>query len=354
MSEDGADKQHAPTEKRLQDARAKGEVPRSADLAAAAGYGGLLIAVAVAGGAVVSGAGSAGMVLLGQADRMTLGQAAGGFIGAVALAVAPLFLLPGVAALTAYLAQRAVVAAPAKLLPKLNRISPLAGFANRFGRRALIEFAKSFAKLCILACVLGLYLAAETPGLIAATGLSPGPAARLMMGHLTAFLMLVFLVSLAIGGVDLLWQRAEHLRRHRMSRKEMTDEMKEAEGDPHLRAQRRQRAMEVAGNRMLAEVPKADVVIVNPTHVAVALRWDRGARRAPVCVAKGVDEIAARIRERAAAAGVPLHRDPPTARLLHAAVPLGQEIAPEHYRAVAAAIRFAEAMRRRARRRRRI
>jgi flagellar biosynthetic protein FlhB len=100
---------------------------------------------------------------------------------------------------------------------------------------------------------------------------------------------------------------------------------------------------------MLADVAKADVIIVNPTHFAVALRWDQASGRAPVCVAKGVDEIAARIRERAAEAGVPLHSDPPTARLLHATLKIGQEIHPDHYRVVAAAIRFSEAMRKKAR-----
>ncbi|MGB8814338.1 MAG: EscU/YscU/HrcU family type III secretion system export apparatus switch protein, partial [Paracoccaceae bacterium] len=121
-----------------------------------------------------------------------------------------------------------------------------------------------------------------------------------------------------------------------------------SEGDPHAKAQRRQRGYDIATNKMLADVATADVIVVNPTHYAVALKWDRTAKRAPICVAKGVDEIAARIRERAAEAGVPIHRDPPTARALHASVELGQEIRPEHYRAVAAAVRFAEAMRRRA------
>ncbi|NCM97925.1 MAG: flagellar biosynthesis protein FlhB, partial [Rhodobacterales bacterium] len=134
--------------------------------------------------------------------------------------------------------------------------------------------------------------------------------------------------------------------------KEMMDENKDSEGDPHTKAARRQRGYDIATNRMLEDVPQADVIVVNPTHYAVALKWDRAARRAPVCVAKGVDEIAARIRERAAAAGVPIHRDPPTARALHASVEIGQEIRPDQYRAVAAAIRFAEAMRKRARQRR--
>jgi flagellar biosynthetic protein FlhB len=135
-----------------------------------------------------------------------------------------------------------------------------------------------------------------------------------------------------------------------MSRKEMLDEFKANEGDPHLKSARRQRAQEVATNRMLTDVAKADVVVVNPTHYAVALRWDRTKRGAPICVAKGVDEIARRIRERAAEHGIPIHRDPPTARAMHASVEIGQEIRPEHYRAVAAAIRFADSMRKRARR----
>jgi flagellar biosynthetic protein FlhB len=116
-----------------------------------------------------------------------------------------------------------------------------------------------------------------------------------------------------------------------------------------VKAQRRGRAEAIATNRMLLDVPKADVVIVNPTHVAVALKWSRAKGSAPACVAKGEGELALKIREVAATAGVPLHADPPTARALHATVAVGREIAPEHYRAVAAALRFAERMRRAAR-----
>ena len=127
------------------------------------------------------------------------------------------------------------------------------------------------------------------------------------------------------------------------------DENKQSDGDPHAKSQRRQRGQEIALNQMLLDVGKADVILVNPTHYAVALKWQRGDRSAPICVAKGVDEIAARIREAAAVAGVPVHSDPPTARAVHASVKVGHPIRPEHYAAVAAAIRFAEAMRKRAR-----
>jgi len=149
-----------------------------------------------------------------------------------------------------------------------------------------------------------------------------------------------------------MWQLFQHQRRNRMSRQELVDENKDSEGDPHTKLQRRQRGQAIAMNQMLTDVGRADVIVVNPTHYAVALKWQRGDRTAPICVAKGVDEIAARIREAGAAAGVPIHSDPPTARALHATVELGAPIRPEHYSAVAAAIRFAEAMRKRAGKRR--
>ncbi|OYU17392.1 MAG: hypothetical protein CFE34_16050 [Rhodobacteraceae bacterium PARR1] len=113
-------------------------------------------------------------------------------------------------------------------------------------------------------------------------------------------------------------------------------------------AHRRQRGQEIALNRMLADLPGADVVIVNPTHYAVALKWNRAAGVPPVCIAKGTDEVALRIRQAAAQHGIPVRHDPPTARALHASVRIGEPIRPDHYRAVAAAIRFAEALRRKA------
>lgn len=157
------------------------------------------------------------------------------------------------------------------------------------------------------------------------------------------------LVAITIGILDIVWQRLNHIRKNRMSRQELIDEMKDAEGDPVTKQQRRARGISLAMNQMLADVPKADVVIVNPTHYAVALKWDASSRRAPVCVAKGTDEIAARIREIAAEHAVPIQRDPPTARALYAGVQIGDEIPRDHYRAVAAAIRFAEGLRKKAR-----
>ena len=160
------------------------------------------------------------------------------------------------------------------------------------------------------------------------------------------FIFIVVVVSSVIGAVDLIWQRAEHIRKNMMSLQEIRDELRDQEGDPMAKQARRQRSQEIVANKMLVDVPSASVVVVNPTHFAVALRWDGEAGTAPICVAKGVDEVARRIREIAAEHRVPIHRDPPTARTLYSEVEIGQEIFTEHYEAVAAAIRFAERIKR--------
>ena len=130
-----------------------------------------------------------------------------------------------------------------------------------------------------------------------------------------------------------------------MTHQEIKDESKQAEGDPYMRASRRERGREIANNRMLHDVASADVIITNPTHYAVAMKWTRAEGSVPVCVAKGEDELARRIRVRAEQEKIPIHSDPPTARSLHALVDVGKPILPEHYKAVAAAIVFADKLR---------
>lgn len=357
MSGEDEDKQHEPSQRRLDDARKRGEVPRSADLTTAAAYGGLLLALTLTGGWAMDGIGSAGAALLGQADRLSAGfvgapQAPfGGILRAMGLAVLPVFILPALAALGAVLAQRALIFAPEKLEMKFSRISPLSNARQKFGPDGLFDFGKSVLKMLVVGGLLGWLLLRHAADLFLSLQLSPAQSTALMLQVVLGFLLIVTLFSAAIGGIDYLWQRARHLQRNRMSHKEMTDEAKDSEGDPHVKGQRRQRAQEIATNRMLQDVATADVIVVNPTHYAVALKWKRSDRHAPICVAKGVDELAARIRERAALAGVPIHRDAPTARALHASVRVGEPIRPDHYRAVAAAIRFAETMRKKGKRR---
>jgi flagellar biosynthesis protein FlhB len=351
--EDDDDKQHEPSQKRLDEARKRGEIPKSTDLTTAAAYAGMLLVGLAGGVGLLQQFGQAAMVLLDQSDRLAplLMQRATAPVAGMAFGfgkvVAPLFIFPMLAVLLALIAQRAIVFAPEKLVFKASRVSPLATAKQKFGREGLFEFAKSFAKLIVVALILGRHLASNADQITASLTLAPAQGVALMLNLLLEFLMLVVITVTVFGAVDYMWQRAQHMRRNRMSRKDLMDEMKDSEGDPHVKQQRRQRGQEIATNRMLQDVAKADVVVVNPTHYAVALKWNRKARGAPICVAKGVDEVAARIREKAAEAGVPIHSDPPTARAIHASVEIGQQIRPDHYKAVAAAIRFAEAMRKR-------
>jgi flagellar biosynthetic protein FlhB len=352
---ESSEKPHEATPRKLEEARKRGDLPRTADLTATAAMAGLLALALVPGGWVLPRLGALGTVMLDQADPLSrsllAGGAAtsGGLLAALAVAVAPVFLVPAGFVLAALFALRGLVFAPEKLEPKLSRISLIANAKQKFGASGLFEFAKNAVKLTLYGALLWLFLAFNLSDLIATIGQGPRQVGVVLFRMMMGFVALLLVVMATVGAVDYLWQVFDHARRQRMSHKELQDEFKQSEGDPHLKQSRRQRATEIATNRMLADVPRADVVIVNPTHYAVALRWDRKSPQAPVCVAKGVDAVAARIRELASAAGVPLHSDPATARALHARVEIGAEIGPEHYAPVAAAIRFAEAMRQKAR-----
>lgn len=346
------DKSFDPTPNKLQEARKKGEVAKSTDLMTAAAYMGLTVAILALGSQSVRSFGTHAMAMLEQAEQIsdqifTGGPVAAtsGWIRSVAVDLGPLFAVPSLAVLAAVLAQRAFVVAPSKLQPKLSRISVLQNAKQKFGRSGLFEFAKSFSKLLIFSACLALFLSAKLPEMISVIHNAPGGVVLLLADLCIKFLFLVVIVSFIIGSIDAVWQHHEHLRKNRMSRKEIMDENKSTEGDPHLKQERRSRAQAIASQQMMSDVPDADVIIVNPTHFAVALKWSRDTGTAPVCVAKGLDEIALRIREVAMEAGVPIHHDPPTARALHAVTEIGAEVPPDHYQAVAAAIRFADKLR---------
>lgn len=352
--EDSDDRTHDPTAKRLEDARKKGDIAKSTDLSAAAGYLGLLLAGAMSTGVLIK-AFQAAASFLGQAPMMSSLTASGarsalaGPLLAILAVPALLLGLPALASLLALVAQRAIVVAPEKLVPKLSRINPVANAKQKFGMEGLVEFLKSAVKMGLVGFILVLFFRSEMAGFILTTALDPAQGLLVLWQGIGTFLMLVILITAGVGTLDLLWQRHALIKRNRMSRKELMDEMKDQDGDPHARSARRQRGQDIAMNQMLAEVPKATVVIVNPTHFAVALKWQRGSGHPPLVVAKGVDEVALQIRKAAAEAGVPIHSDPPTARAIHAAVHIGQPIERGHFEAVAAAIRFAETLRKRSR-----
>ncbi len=352
------EKSHEPTQQKLDDARKRGDVAKSNDISAAAAYFGLLAGLGLFGAAAVASSGATLSAYLARAETLAprhLAMGGGSLsLGMVTESVAgllPLFAFPFLLVIVALVAQQALVFAPEKLEPKFSRISPIANAKSKFGPTGLFEFAKSTVKLLIIAALLAFFLLSETERIIGLVRAQPAMVAAEMARLAFSLLLQIAIVALAVSAVDYLWQRFDHARKLRMTFQEMKDEAKNAEGDPMLKSQRRRRAEEIATNRMMHEVPKASVVIVNPTHYAVALKWDRSMGGAPIVVAKGVDGVALRIRETAERAGVPIRHDPPTARALEATTEIGREIEPAHYQAVAAAIRFAEAMRRRAKER---
>ena len=358
--DDATEKTHDPTPHRLEEARKKGDIARSPEVNTALAMLSLLAAAHAFGGSAMSDLAAAlqralAAAVQGQASATAPTAAAfphvaGRALAGSGLAAVLLFAVPALAVIAGLVVTRAVTFAPDKIVPKLQRLDPVANLGQKFGPTGLVEFARGALKLVLVSVCLAIFGLVRLPDIIAAATLEPAAGTVAFLRLFVEFLALVVAISVPVAVVDLLWQHHDLRRRNRMSRKDILDEMKSTEGDPMLKQQRRQRGQDIATNRMLDKVAEADVVIVNPTHYAVALAWARTRGRAPVCVAKGTDEIALRIRERAEAAGVPLHRDPATARALHATVRLDEEIAPTHYRAVAAAIRFADRVRRSRRR----
>lgn len=344
---DEGSKEFEATQRKLDRAREKGEVIRSEEFQAAAATLGFVVMVLALGGWAIGSAGSVATALIDRPDQIATGAAPsiGGMMARMALPLMALPLGGAVVVLIWLAASRGIVFAPSRLAPRASRLSIVANARQKFGTQGLADFARRALKIVIVGLVLLRFLMHERNAILTSALLEPGPAAELLGRILVRFLLVILVLNLLFGIADYVMQHHLFRQRQRMTRREMTDEMKESEGDPHMKADRRRRAEAIATQQMMAAVPKADVVIVNPSHYAVALKWERGKGRAPVCTAKGVDEIALRIRERAAAAGVPVRRDPPTARALHAALDIGQEIRREHYVAVAAAIRFADELR---------
>jgi flagellar biosynthetic protein FlhB len=352
--DDDTEKSHEPSQKKLEDARKRGDVPRSMDLAVAAVYGGAALALTLAGPGMINAVGSAAIGLIEQSDQMSqlmVTSARAPVLGMLANFAAPVFmllLLPMGAAVLAIGAQPGFLISVDRIVPKWSRVSPLKALGQKFGREGLFAFGKSLAKLIVVCTLVAMLVPQYGDPVMKTVEYSAGQTGLLMVQIIVHFLFLAFLASLAFGVLDYGWQWLQFRRRNMMTRQEMVEEYKENEGDPHAKNHRRQKGREIALTQMLQDVAKADVILVNPTHYAVALKWQRGDRSAPICLAKGTDDVAARIRDNAAAAGIPIHRDPPTARAIHASVEVGHPIRPEHYKSVAAAIRFAEAMRKRA------
>jgi flagellar biosynthetic protein FlhB len=226
------------------------------------------------------------------------------------------------------------------LAPDFNRLNPLTGFGRMFSMNSAVNLAKAFAKFIFLGLVSVLILKSKYHELMGLGG-EPLQTAVAHAVSLTgyAFLMLAGTLGL-IAAVDVPWQLFQHNKQLRMTREEVKEEMKESEGSPEVKGRVRQMQREISRRRMMQEVPKADVIVTNPTHFAVALKYDEKRMGAPLVVAKGADLVAARIREVASESLVPVFEAPPLARALFRSVEIGEEIPATLYVAVAQVLTY--------------
>lgn len=255
------------------------------------------------------------------------------------LLVLPLALSVMVAGVLTTAAQIGVKVTPQSLKPSIQKINPLPGFKRIFGKDGLVEALKSLAKVATIAGVGFFTLWPDLPRLATLVGLSPHEILVTLASMVKGIALRVGLAFLVIGVLDLIWQRRKHEKQLKMSKDEVKQEARQADLPPEVRGQIRRKQFEQARKRMLADVPTADVVVVNPTHYAVALRYD-GEQPAPQVIAKGVDLVAKAIREVAEEHGVPVVSNPPLTRALYREVEVGHMIPDDFFQAVAEVLAF--------------
>lgn len=342
--EDRESKTQEPTQKRLDDARRKGDVAKSADLAPLAALAAASSVVLMGGGWMARSMMQALVPFIEHPDAIDLsGQGANGVMQAALMACAPALLVllaAGAAGAAGNLVQHGFLWAPSKLAPDFSKLNPMKGLGRMFGVEALVSFLKSLLKIAAVSAIAWMVLKPKAIMLGGLPALAPAAILPFTFDILRALTIAVLCLMAAITAVDWFWTRHRFMSRMRMSREEMKQEHKESDGDPHVKARQKQIRAQRSKKRMMQNVPKATVVVMNPTHYAVALRYEQGETPAPVCVAKGVDRLALKIREVAEANGVAVVEDPPLARALYAAIDVDETIPQEHYQAVAQIIGF--------------
>ncbi len=330
------EKTEQASQRRLEKARADGRSPVSRDASMLAGLSaGLVVLAAQADSTSVA----RWLTTALQQTRYEGAQTFSSAGRAVLMAAGP----PAAAGLAAFAAatllQTGFLIHGAALQPDLSRISPLSGIKRVLSPQTLVQLGKSLVKLGVMAACLYTAFRRLVPELLTMPGATPGAILHHAASHARSLVFLLLGAQAVIAGADVAWERLRHMRQLRMSLQELRDEHKESEGNPQIKQRLRQLARSRRRRRMMLAVPKASVVITNPTHYAVALAYERGAQGAPRIVAKGADEVAARIRELAREHRVPIVANPPLARALFR-VEIDTEIPAEHFKAVAEVIAF--------------
>lgn len=344
MADDSDDKTEDPTQKRLDDAHARGDVAKSQEVNTWFVIAGGTLVMSTFSSSMGSGIltplrnviANAGQLHADGAALLSLANLLGrAILGAVGVP----FLMLMIAAIAGNMIQHRLVWSAESLSPKFSKVSPAAGFKRIFGKQAAANFLKGLFKLIALGCVMMAVLWPERSRMESFLRFDPDAILNVTTNLTLQVMGAVVAMLAAVAIADYFFQYRSWYERQKMSLQEVKDEYKQSEGDPHIKGRIRQLRMQKAKKRMMSAVPKASVIITNPTHYSIALSYDRG-MSAPICVAKGVDNIAFKIREVAKEHDIPIVENVPLARALYATVEIDDEIPVEHYHAVAEIIGY--------------
>ncbi len=353
MAEEGDDddKTEEPSQKRLDEALQRGDVVKSIEVSTLFGLGAITAMVAWMSTGMSSGLVAPLSAILDHAADVSMDQAG---LTAVYLqlarTLATVLILPlavfMVAGVVGNMIQHRIVWSLDPLIPKFSKVSPMEGFKRLFSMDSLVNLGKGLVKIIIVGGAMWIAISPELKKLTGIVASEPIGVLAITQRLAVKLMMAVMMVMAVVAAADYLYQRQRWLGRLRMSRHDIKEEFKQQEGNPEIKQKLRQLRQARSRKRMMSAVPSATVVVTNPTHFAVALRYEPG-MRAPKCVAKGADVIALKIREVATLATVPVVENPPLARALYASVDIDQDIPEEHYKAVAEVVSYVMKLKRR-------
>jgi flagellar biosynthesis protein FlhB len=339
--DDLGERTEAPTPKQLQSARDKGQVPKSQDLSGAVLMLGSVVALIALAPMIaemferILRKMLSGDVSVDQLDPAIIRSAGSLAIYEVGRVMLPVLLIVMVIAYSSQFMQVGWLISGDPIMPKFNKLSPISGIKRIYGRKGLVKAIINTLKLGLLILVSILVIRSQIDAIAVLPKLPAAiaTAAILRMLLIIAFTLIVILLMLAV--IDFIFQRWQHTQENKMTKQQVKDERRSMEGDPQLKGKRMQMAREIVMQQISHQVPQADVIVTNPTHFSVAIKYDTSGMGAPKVTAKGADLIALRIRQIARQNDVPIVERPPLARALYWGIKVGQEISPEHYEAVA-------------------
>lgn len=352
MADDAEDKTEEPTDRKLSQARDQGNIPTSQEVKIWAGLVGALAIVAMFAPYMAQDVQRLMLPFIEHPHAFPMEQSdVGQLLAEITVSMIKIMILPMmmlmVLAVASAMSQSGLMFLPDKLTMDFTKLSPMKGIQRIFSGRNLVEFVKSVFKVGAIGFVIFLVLKSHMSEYAGLAALELMAVMEYLRHQVLAMIMIVVLLVFALAAADWFYQRWSFNQQMKMTKQEIKDEHKQAEGDPVVKGRIRQLRFERARQRMMANVPNADVVVTNPTHYAIALKYDPETMTAPLVLAKGVDAVALKIREVAKEHDIPVVENPPLARALYATVDIDEEIPAEHYRAVAELITYVFKLKRR-------